>query len=208
MKSEPFIIDKVEGPLRSDLECSLTITTRAKIINQLTHLPQTNKQTPPLHMHMTQTNMQAKPTHMHQPKHHTTFPIQTLNFQTNILRSPLNRQTGLTQPNTQEIQGLDESQSPPQTCQISSKIFKETCRMLISTSHHLLTPLNLNLIQLTHQNPVQIFSPFPLNPQSTPTHIWQPPEGSALRWIWLDGEGPFLTNTTLHTEPVPLTIKY
>jgi hypothetical protein len=38
---------------------------------------------------------------------------------------------------------------------------------------------------------------------SAPTQTrWQPPENSNLQWVWLDGDGPFLTNATLGHSPV------
>ena len=38
---------------------------------------------------------------------------------------------------------------------------------------------------------------------SAPTQtLWQPPENSNLQWVWLDGDGPFLTNATLGHSPV------
>ena len=49
----------------------------------------------------------------------------------------------------------------------------------------------------------------PLNPgthENTPSDsdhtLWQPPENSNLHWVWLDGDGPFLTNASLGHSPV------
>jgi hypothetical protein len=36
----------------------------------------------------------------------------------------------------------------------------------------------------------------------TTQSLWQPPENSNLQWVWLDGEGPFLTNASLNQSPV------
>jgi hypothetical protein len=36
----------------------------------------------------------------------------------------------------------------------------------------------------------------------TTQSLWQPPENSNLQWVWLDGEGPFLTNASLDQPPI------
>ena len=62
------------------------------------------------------------------------------------------------------------------------------------TPIHHPTPENLNQHTTTpdqeHTQPV------------TTQSLWQPPQNSNLQWVWLDGEGPFLTNASLDQPTV------
>uniref|UniRef100_A0A2N9G6B4 CCHC-type domain-containing protein n=1 Tax=Fagus sylvatica TaxID=28930 RepID=A0A2N9G6B4_FAGSY len=42
----------------------------------------------------------------------------------------------------------------------------------------------------------------------TTQSLWQPPENSNLQWVWLDGEGPFLTNASLDQPPIRDNLKW
>jgi hypothetical protein len=37
-------------------------------------------------------------------------------------------------------------------------------------------------------------------PTTAPSSLWQPPEDSNLRWVWIEDEEPFLTNATLSDQ--------
>ncbi len=51
-----------------------------------------------------------------------------------------------------------------------------------------------------HTNPTETTLPSdpPTPPHNIPT--WQIPENSNLKWVWIEGDGPFLTNATLGQE--------
>jgi hypothetical protein len=127
-------------------------------------------------------------------------------WSTQIRFGPLSRDTGYRQ--RQHQQG---GPPPPQPTMQS---FMEAVHNDMQTVHqdytlptyathdqHEETPPPHTITSDTHNQTSSIPVPEDTQPIPTPP-LWQPPENSNLQWVWLDGDGPFLTNVSLSQSPV------